>query len=108
MKGLRPAERRMSMYSFIKSSAVPSQSLRALCHAAPQRIVTPSSLEEVVVELKKDSSSTTTNSKGELTETSEASKKKKNKIFDPRDKNRDGKVSQAEKLEAEQKKIKKY
>lgn len=66
--------------------------------------VTPSSLEEAVVELKKDSSSTTTNSKGELTETSEASKKKKNKIFDPRDKNRDGKVSQAEKLEAEQKK----
>ncbi len=66
--------------------------------------VTPSSLQEAVSELKKDDKTTESKPKSELTENSNTSSKKTNKVIDPRDKNRDGKVSQAEKLEAEQKK----
>ncbi len=66
--------------------------------------VTPDLLQEVVTELKKDDSLKESKGKGEISEVSNSSKKNSSKIFDPRDKNRDGKVSQSEKLEAEQKK----
>lgn len=75
--------------------------------------VTMSSLENTVSELKQESDSKP--QKGEIVETNNEQKKskkneeetkgqivnasKKNKIFDPRDKNRDGKVSEQEKLE---------
>ena len=54
---------------------------------------------------KNTTSNNAETSKGEISETADVSKKKKKKlIYDVRDKNRDGKVSQAEKLEAELKK----
>jgi len=65
--------------------------------------VTPSSLESAVAELK-DEKKSTEKPKSELNESTPVQKKKKRKIIDPRDKNRDGKVSNAEKLEAQLKK----
>lgn len=64
--------------------------------------VTPDSLESAVAELK-DDKQISSESNAETTQATPP-KKSKNTIIDPRDKNRDGKVSNAEKLEAQLKK----
>lgn len=64
--------------------------------------VTPASLESAVAELK-DDKQISSESNAETTQATPP-KKSKNTIIDPRDKNRDGKVSNAEKLEAQLKK----
>lgn len=64
--------------------------------------VTPASLESAVAELK-DDKEISSESNAETTQATPP-KKSKNTIIDPRDKNRDGKVSNAEKLEAQLKK----
>lgn len=64
--------------------------------------VTPDSLESAVAELK-DDKEISSESNAETTQATPP-KKSKNTIIDPRDKNRDGKVSNAEKLEAQLKK----